>query len=47
MDIRYDKHIRWVLVRVKRKWIGDKLYNKLLDYLYPDDAYITFQELEN
>ena len=37
--LRYNKCVRWLLVRVPFKWEG------LLDFLYPDDAEITFNEI--
>ncbi len=42
-DMRYNKYVRWILVRIPRKWSGEWLHNKILDYLYPDDAEVTFK----
>lgn len=41
--LRYNRVVRWLLVRIKRKWIGNYYYEQLLDYLYPDDSEITFK----
>ncbi len=38
--LRYNKYVRWFLVRlpVEGEW--------LLDFLYPDDAEVTFEDRE-
>lgn len=36
--MRYNKIVRWLLVRIPFKW------KWLTDYLYPDDAMVTFNE---
>lgn len=35
-EIRYNKWVRWVLIRLPVKW------EWLTDFLYPDDAVVTF-----
>ena len=36
--MRYNKIVRWLLVRIPFKW------KWLTEYLYPDDATVTFRE---
>lgn len=42
--MRYNKYVRRILLWIPRKWTGEWLHNKILDYLYPDDCEITFKD---
>lgn len=42
--MRYNRVVRYILLRIKKKWLGKWMHNKILDYLYPDDCVMTFEE---
>ena len=40
--MRYNKHVRWILLRLSEYVFEDQI----LDYLYPGDCVITFAPQE-